>query len=647
MTNARKWIWRLTVATAVIALVTLGGCKKDKDSEAGEEGSASSSSGGGNVAVGPALEAETSVLDGFAALERMPKDTVFVMAADGVEQMMDRLGRAKLVEKYKEFYDKAVAGSTEVLGVNLLDPANFAEIGLDPKGTLGLAILKIEPLTLALFFTSTDGKKVEEFAQTLAKLKEGTYSREEADGAVILTPDKEKLPAIVIGDGWTMVGGVKRDSAASLAWAKATVAMKPEDSLAKAAGFQSTLKRLNFGAGASIYLRLTELMEMAKAQAQGPEKLVFDVVAGLDTIAMGIGFSDQSVDFKLSVNLGAEAMLRKIFGTGEATPMVLRASDKEPVYSFAIQLDLEGIVGVIKYFGEKLGEDPIAKLEEGLGQMKLSLDDVIKSMTGEFGFAVTMDDDLDLNDAASMPKKIGGGAVIGLADADQFKAILAIVTRIPPVAKMVEEDGDFFAVEVPGFRKVWFGIAGDYMAVATDKGFLERVASGASGGGFAGKISTKGYRQVVQASKVSAIQTFDIQVGAWFILLRSAFNMEPPQRPTPEGASPEYVAKEKELAELRTAMKQKDEALSATRDKAIVGLLKSLGVLASAARFTDEGMEVTGGWYFRASDLPTLVMAGVDMGMTSENVWSKQEAEIRTMREQIWKLEDELRTLRP
>ncbi len=253
---------RTPLALGLILVLGFGLAADCKDKSAGGAGAGK---GALLTARPPGFAVEKPVLGRAAAVAYLPRETLFVAACDGVRKAFERFDRERLQKSFREYYEQALALVTPVVGVNLLDPANLPQVGLDPDGPVGFAWLSVRDETVAFFASLTNVDAFKTTLYRLAGLDRVQLKTEVAGDALIVYPERDSEIVVVLRDKTAILVGGDHDEE-TLAWARRVAVIQGPDSLAQTADYKAALAGLDYGAAAAAYVNVPQFAEYLRAE---------------------------------------------------------------------------------------------------------------------------------------------------------------------------------------------------------------------------------------------------------------------------------------------------------------------------------------------------------------------------------------------
>ncbi|MEK7487218.1 MAG: hypothetical protein AABZ60_23045 [Planctomycetota bacterium] len=231
--------------------------------------------------------AQTSIFDSLSAAQYLPKETLFLLAANNPESLLNRLGREDLIQKYQSFYAMAVSEMTNTLGHNLFDMNTLRQLGVNPSGSCGMAFIENRPEKIAFFFALNDPHKAQETILNFAQKFGIQFEVKALGNAILLNPGdilRKKFFYILRGnylfflglgsytyayaeDGSSKERTDEEETVIIQEIAKEFAQVTYQDSLAQDPTYQKMSKKLSFGQDAGFYVNMVRITEMVLKDA--------------------------------------------------------------------------------------------------------------------------------------------------------------------------------------------------------------------------------------------------------------------------------------------------------------------------------------------------------------------------------------------
>lgn len=620
-----------------------------------------------------------------APAQLLPESTVIAATVASVRHLLRVVDYPSLIAKYRTQYDQAVQFVEGSTGFNLLDPAKWTEIGVNPDGPLGFAMFDLDAGAGCAFFTLSDAQRFREFVDRLGTKLGGQVFPVYEDRGVVLATDAGASTGLVLRDGFAFFVFVDRPARApydyarelasvdparglvtSARWQKAVGAAPPRDVLAfvDVAGMiraeseqrrkwaenpeptwaETELQRLREqGAPAEEITRWEQIAaEQKTAEAEmrarraREQEFMAALFGPLGPLVFELSLSDKAVQGTIRAQAPDSALVRKVTVPRDAPPLAITAAGERVVLGAGVSVDVaEALLAVdaaLKADGESL-----EKLFEEI-RRKLTIDPraALGSLDGTVSFALTLKDPLALaSDKGG--QSLGLHVALGLKAPAEAQALVDVAAlKLPPGAKVKRNAKTRgFSLPVPDWREVHVAVVGKTLAVTTDPEFLRRVERGAAGA----------LDRVLPTPTVPVVTTRDA-VGVFFMdylmpmgLLasrRSDYAYDPstnqPYWRFPEVAhekidkvphSAAYKAKLKEWRALDAKARKAEEVRERAQTKVLLAVAGSIGALAVDLRETGDGLQLEGGQFFGPGGLARAIELGIDATAVRDNepIW--------------------------
>lgn len=470
------------------------------------------------------------------AAELLPGNTMMLMDVAGPTRIAEILGRDALVERFPKEYGEIVREMTKEAGVDLLDPKELAGIGVDVKGRMGVAVIGVEPFTVALYWSVSDAGRFRQFAVEMLRRQQKEVISVPMSGAELLRLDgmraglvlRGPLAMVVLRDG----PEAKDDLALKIATAdpnlslandrafrKATGALAPADwmtyldagamwSRVRAAeekepesGNWAREELKTAKANGATAERIAELEQQARdieasekqwaARRKAERDLVEKVVGESGHMVWTISSKPGGLVGEGQLELGAEGMVMKVLRNHPGTPTLPKALSGRPIAMFTGAMDVAELVGLADLFLRTEGTSWAELGAEVKKDFELDVDAELKPLlTGTGGAAVTLDGKLT-SLGPDLAKQIGMSIDVELADAAKATALLDRVgkrmiaeirrRKATDVAVKRDAKSGAWVVSVAKWRNVYVQVAGHRLVVSTDPALAKRITSGAAG----------------------------------------------------------------------------------------------------------------------------------------------------------------------
>lgn len=659
----RSNVWPSTWAGACLAAaLAVAGCTKPAGN--GSTAPDVKATGGGGAA-GSGAPIELAAVEHPAQL--LPRGTVLLLTGTSVTRAAEVLERDRLVAAFGPQYTSARAVIVGMMGHDLLDPAAWPEVGLDPGGPVGLAMSNVNDERFVVFATVSNRTKLVELVRRVAG-KAGVEILEEPYGsASILRAKGEDDGAVVLRDGFAAIVLDGRKGAYD--FAKTMVTMDPNVSLASQAGYrkatgglraadmtmymdvagmvdqvnmqevrelreakpesnwaQDELERAKKEGGASPE-RLAELERQveearqwelrSRQRSEGERALGELLVSGVEGVGFTATVKRSGPVFDGRVVAGEEAFLRRLLGNRTGAPALPVAMNGAPLWCGSGRVDPVAAFELVQALALADGAPPAEQRAAAKRALGIDLEaDLVPVLAGDAELCLAVDG--TPGDGRMDPKKdLGLAAIVQLTDAAKAKYVLAkVATSGSEVGKRMKKKGEGYTLDVPEWRTVHVQTAGDRVVVSTDPELAKRLAVG-DPGSMPSKIRPPAATGAMGLSGTAASQALDLSLAVLWTMMGSSSMGKP--MVVGRGLSLEEMEKVPLSAKTKKAEKAMRKAQArldaieadrqAFRVKQTLGFTDGLGIVATAATEDDRGFTLTGGQFLRAESLGRVVEA--------------------------------------
>lgn len=664
--------WRgLGVAASLAAALTGGGCRpKQAEPEAPASPLAPT-----DVQQRPRATAPEVVAQARSPVELLPDTTVGVMSIAGVKALLAVVDLEAIIAKYRVQYNQAASFVTTNAGFNLLDPAQWREIGVDPDGPMGAAILDVRSESFAGFFTVADAGKLRAFLDKIGGESSRLIPVFEDRGTVLkVNPDSSF--ALVLRDGFAFVVGTDRPNQAPYDFARQLATMAPARGLTAAPRYvqafaggdgpapltgyldlwailaadqaaheareaarepswaEQELERAQStpGSGEEVARLRQQIDEERRWQRQSAERraLQFQLLTKwfgqMSPLVFEFKGDRAGVLGKIRVKMPETMPLRAALRNAATPPPVLLALGERPVLALGGNFDVVPALAAFEDILRADGED-VEKFHEGLrGWLQIDLrTEILPVLTGSGGFALTVAEALMRGEGGHDEKLIGFSAAAAVNDPARAQALLErLVKRVPAKAGKERKTGAW-TLEIPGYRTVYAAVVAGQIAVTTDLGVIQRLAAGTTTG--TTKWIDTGVVPLLTARDAAMQGLFNVILPT-FLLFRSRSDVSwgTTMLQQPHGAFPDvpaekvdrvpqsraYRAKLREWEGLNAKIKKEEAARERAQLMMMVQLAEAVGTMAGSLRERPDGLVLEGGQIFGKGGLTRAVDVMVD-----------------------------------
>lgn len=567
----------------------------------------------------PAPASKSALLDAQTVLRATPKQADILLATGDVAALIRAAGRDEVVKAIPELYAQAATELRKETGFDLLDPAQWTQIGLNAAAPGGMFIIT-RSLTVGFMITVTDPAKF----QAWLSAQRPELKPFDVEGASVYA-DKWG-PAIVLKKDALIVLGADRIALAK-GWAPVIAGLAEADALVSDPRVMEGAKALGYGAhiGGFIDFQATvdamfglEMrqanpdvpMLMAKARGLGQpeiaeqlerftegrgdigEQMAIGAIKGMifgqmGPMSLGIEVEGAAVRLKADLKAGDQSLPRRLLKARDTlSPIGTLAGEKAALLG-DVSLDIQQALAIAQTLLMTGGGGDFVRFQAELVK-ELGLDlktDVIPAFTGEIGGAML------LQDLTAEGEKKLGMTLFAEVDPAKFEKVLGAITKHPMAGALIRVVGARHQIDTP-WRRIEFEVKGTQLVVTTEPTAFDR-APGRSlaphlGPTLGGLLAAKG---------TTATYAMDL-VPLMGMFLIGRFSWDPPG---PEVDNPD--AKAKELLAQRDALTAQIKAADVEEEKAqldaMTAMIGPLGHLAATIVETDTGLTIEGGLFTR------------------------------------------------
>lgn len=653
----------------------------------------------------PAYRGQVPMLTRAAPVAMLPADTWFVLAGASPRALAAELRWPEILESHGELRAKLSATVTAMAGADVLDPDNLDEIGLDPGGAFGFALLGGEQAAAAIFAGVSDRARLQAFLDRVMAPSLGTFEPRALGQATVLFPANEAEIGIVLRDGFFFLLVLDRaEDREPLAMALATIPR--ERSLAADPAFVATMKRLDFGAEAAGYLAMHELAERAGREADrnaenvqgyfqgmlnateseiatadaagdaeaaararerlaeqkmwmeqsqrstaGSRRILSELLAPLGGLGLGLDVDGPDLRVRVSVQPRAGSLPARLLRHRGRPLAILRALDQAPILALGGHSEPQAVLELVELMRAVDGDD-LAAARQALRAMGVDLDkDVLPLLDGEIAVALTADRAQLAAGGALREDMIGMTVIAGVGDAARAREILGRLAGHPALASMAVDrpGGRGLLVPMWGSHKLHIDVAGQQLVASTDPEAAARVAaSGAES--FASELAG-------DAGALLGAQPWDglFLVDAAGVLGMTWSGPIPPAPPVPASApaNEQGEALRKELDQVTAESEQLRTQVEGAMRKRALASTQPLGTTLLVAHAGDAGVAMFGGQLTTAPHVSEAVLGWI-LGwlelsgagdLAADPALAEQKARLQKLQEREWEIRQQLENL--
>lgn len=470
-----------------------------------------------------------------APIDLLPEKTGVVMSAASVRHLLRVVDVAALIGTYRPYYEQAGAYFEQSFGHNLLDPARWPEIGVDPDRPIGAALLDAGSATTCYFISLTDPGRFRDFIDRLGAKLGGSLETVYEDRGIVLAHESGARNQLVLRDDFAFVVNVGNPSLAPYDFARELASVDPARGLTASARWQQALgpaeprdllafidvggmlraeaeaarrrdeqvatswaeqelQRLREHGGTAEEIARWEQVaaeqrasERQVRESRRREQELWNRVLGpLGPIVIGLSLGPEAIAGTARARVPETALLRRVVTAGAGPPLAITAASERVLFGAGGKLDVsEGIAGfdaLLRAVG-KSADELFAQLQRNVGGDPKA---ALALLDGAVSFALTT------TDVAAMAR--GGGKAepgfnlaLGFKDAVTAAALVTVtMAKLPssPLGaaglKVKRGKSRGHVVTAPGWRDVHVTLVGATLTISTDPKFAQKVERGAT-----------------------------------------------------------------------------------------------------------------------------------------------------------------------
>ncbi|MCB9713235.1 MAG: hypothetical protein H6712_05230 [Myxococcales bacterium] len=644
----RRWILDACLACALV----VPACTKKTD-----DGTIPPVGGGDPVST-PAIE--LAPVDHASQL--LPRDTVMLFMGSSVARAAEVLERERLLDEFRPQYEGIKSVMTGALGHDLLDPAAWAEVGLDSQGPLGIAFTDVVGGEIVLLGTISDRAKLVAWARGTAG-KSGQELVEEAYGpASVLRPKNDDGPSIVMRDSLVALVFPSNNGDPTRELAGRMATMEPNLSLGGSVGYRKSTGGLR-AADITVFMDIERMVsqsnseaesrssgpqsnwaqeDLERAQKEGasPERLaVLEqqaaevseaharwrateeaeralnelLVSGIEGVSFTVTDKRTGPILDGRIAAGEEAFVRRLLDNRSGAPVLPVAMNGAPLWCASGKVGVDALFELAEATAAIDGKSWSSVVAMAKTDLGLDLDaDLRPALGGEAGLCLTLDGKLDPT-ADEPGKAIGLGAWVQVSDEAKAKYLLAKVASAHGVlGGRMKKRGGGYEVAVPKWRTLYADPVGDRIVLSSDPELAKRIAAG-DPGSMPSKIVPASARGAMGLAGTAGTQAIDLSLMTMFFAVRRASFGEVEVEVAAPGFSAEEMKKvplsakskkvRKALDKANAAVEKAEDERSAAELEQLMAISNPLGIGVVAAIEDDRGFTLTGGQFIRAESM--------------------------------------------
>ena len=633
-------------------------------------------------------------------LQLLPDTTVAVGSIAGVGALLAVVDVEAITTKYRSEYEQVSALVIGSAGVNLLDPAQWREVGVDPDGAMGAAMLDMRSETFVGFITLSDPAKFRAFIDKLGGARRLRPVIE--DRGLVLKYEADSNTALVLRDGFLFVVNTDRPNEAPYDFARLLATIDPARGLTASPRYQRATaspepprplrayvdlwaivqaeqvaraarqneaepswaeqeleRAVQAGVTAEEQARLRQQADEQRAwerryaeRRQREFELLRRWLAPVEPVVFEFTASRGGVEGKVRAKMPETAPLRAVLRNASMPSPVLAALGERSVLQLGGSVDVAAAIASFEEIVRANGDEPEKIYSELRDSLKVDLKtEVAPLLVGTGGFAVTASEALLRGEQRGDSKQLGFAFAAAVKDVPAAQSLVArLVARVPVKAGKDAKTGAH-TLAMPGYRTVYATVTAGQIVVTTDPGVIRRLSAGspASHGVAAAVVPVVTARDVGFAGMLDVVlPMFLLDVRGSNASMMSSDSFHPGMFPGVDAQQTErvprsraYKAKMRTWEALNAKIVKEEQAQERRRTQLMVTLAECFGVMAGNLREQPDGLELAGGQFFGKGGLTRALDLGVEQftaARAHERIW-----ELYSQRSA---LEDELRRIR-
>ncbi len=618
---------------------------------------------------GPAVSPVIAAAD--SPVQLLPDSTMVVVTAAGLPALLGLIEVDAVIAKYRTYYDQAAAELVRSMGVNLLDPAQWATVGLDVNGTMGIALADTRSETIVGFVTLTDRDR---FRALLDKVSKGALVPVLEDRGLVLKVNPDSESAVVLRDRYAFFVSTDHPARASYDHARSLATVDPARGLASSPRFRTAMASDEPARPLTGYVDAWGLIdaefsqslqsqdrepswaesELERAQSTGaPQEELerlrrqvdddrrwqeqrrqkrqtqYDVLSRWfrDVGPMVFEFTADKagVSGRVRARMPETSIWRSMVRNAPTPSPVLLALAERPVAMIGGSIDVVATKAVLEDLMRADGDDPAKQYAEFKADTSIDPErDLAPILSGTGGFAMTVSDALLRGDYKQVDQEMGFAAAVGVTSAQRAQAIVdAAVQRVPRAKLGRERKTGAHVLEIADYRPVYATVVAGHIVVTTDLGVIQRMSTGSQGS--LAKVVASAAVPLVTARDVAGQGMFDLFYPVILFMGRryssSTITVEEPYYLFPDvprakidkvPKSRAYKAKLREWEANEAKIRREEETSERRQTKTITAVADAIGVQAYNLREQPDGLVLAGGHYFGKGGLSRAIDLAAD-----------------------------------
>lgn len=484
-------------------------------------------------------EAETTPGQARERLEPLPVQVVSdlfpaeTLALGELSDPVEYLGMFAALDQIPEF--NSVRGEARAqLGVDLLDPQEWAQVGLDSGGAVGFGALDIESAAGFAYATLSDPQAFEDFILRIVDSfgqRERISIADVGEARVIRFGDEL---SVVLRAGFAVAVFVDRPSVAHRDYVALVATIDPREALSRTEGFAWVRERLDaeddgllfvsppallaqiereMNGGSEGYgvsyaqdeldsarkrgapaeeLREYErrLEEERSWQAERDERdrarleLVRRVVGSVGAGFIAADIRDAEFAAHGAALMPGPSLLRDVFVPVSVESPLYAALDESPLALLEGRVDMQTMRELSELLLRADGEDLVELSAEFQAEFGVDpLAEIWPAFDGSGGIALTEHAAPNPAKLDELPRSLGIAAHLGLSDPKGFEALLGRIAKDKRMRGVMSpaQRGTGWTLSLPDWHALSLSVVGDQLVLSSDPSMLRRVESAKPG----------------------------------------------------------------------------------------------------------------------------------------------------------------------
>lgn len=632
--------------------------------------------------------ASPAVAAANSPVQLLPDTTRVVFTANGLAALLGMIEMDAVISRYRTYYDQAASELVRTMGVNLLDPAQWATVGLDANGPMGVSLAEIRSGTVIAFVTLTDRDK---FRALLDKLSKGALVPVLEDRGLVLKSAPDSDSAVVLRDRYAFLVSIDRPVRATYDHARSLATIDPARGLTSLPRFQQAMASDEPARPLTAYVDAWGLiedeysqsaqvqdrepswaeMELERAQSNGApqdelERLrrqldeerrwdeqrrqkqanQYDVLTrwfrDVGPFVFEFTAEKDGVTGRVRTRMPESAVWRAAVRNAPGPSPVLTALGERPVMLAGGSLDVVAAKAMFDDLLRAGGEDPAKAYAQLKAETSIDFErDLVPLLAGTGGIAMTVSDGLLRGDYKDSGQEMGFAAAVAVNSPQRAQALVdAAVVRIPRAKLGRERRTGAYTLEMPDYRVVYVAVVASHIVATTDLGVIQRMSTGSQGA--LAKVLAPAAVPLVTARDVAGQGMVDLFYPV-FMFFGRRYPAPPMMQEEPYTLFPEvprakidkvpksraYKAKLREWESTDAKIRRDEQTEERRQAKAVTAVADAIGVQAWNLREQPDGLTFTGGHYFGKGGLNRAIDVMADyfgQGRKNEKIYEMYSA---------------------